>query len=89
MYFNTIVIMHIFLILQSDTDTEGYGKYELDLLDICWLQSLKESEESINLSEKMVEDVINELEHQCARNMKAKQIGIEYDDHVICDVCRR
>lgn len=66
-----------------------YGQYELDLLDLAWLQTLHESDESIKLPEKFVEDLINELEHQCARNMKAKQVGIEYDDHVLCDVCRR
>lgn len=66
-----------------------YGHYELDLIDLCWLQALQESEESIELNEEFVEDLVNELEHQCARNMKAKQVGIEYDDHVLCEVCRR
>ncbi|XP_053212253.1 protein Jade-1-like isoform X2 [Panonychus citri] len=72
----------------DETDLEVYGQYELDLLDLAWLQTLHESDESIKLPEKFVEDLINELEHQCARNMKAKQVGIEYDDHVLCDVCR-
>lgn len=72
----------------TETDLEVYGQYELDLLDLAWLQTLQESDESIRLPEKFVEDLINELEHQCARNMKAKQVGIEYDDHVLCDVCR-
>ncbi|XP_074604888.1 protein Jade-1-like isoform X2 [Brevipalpus obovatus] len=71
-----------------ETDFDCYGHYELDLLDLCWLQSLQETDESVRLSEEFVESLINELEHHCARNMKAKQVGIEYDDHVLCDVCR-
>ena len=57
--------------------------------DICWLQSLAEADEGIRLPDSLVEELIDELEHQCAQNIKSKHVGIEYDDHVICDVCRR
>ena len=31
---------------------------------------------------------MNELEFQCAKNMKEKHVGIEFDDHIVCDICR-
>ena len=77
------------ILLKSEAETEGQSNYELDLLDIAWLEEINECESMPKITEAQLEDVINELEHQCARNMKAKQIGIEYDDHIICDVCRR
>jgi len=53
------------------------------------LESIFCEEEALSLSEDMFEEIMNELEYQSARNMKAKHVGIEYDDHIICDVCRR
>jgi hypothetical protein len=50
---------------------------------------MSECDNTPQISDNQMEDVINELEHQCARNIKAHQVGIEYDDHIICDVCRR
>ena len=64
------------------------SKYELDLTDHFWLQSVRDSEEQIQIEEDMFEEVMNELEYQCARNMKAKHVGIEFDDHIVCDICR-
>ncbi|KAI1306480.1 Protein Jade-1 [Halotydeus destructor] len=64
------------------------AKYEIDLTDHCWLLNIKENEPACILSEELFEDIMNELEYQCARNMKEKHVGIEYDDHIICDVCR-
>lgn len=58
-------------------------------MDLSWLNALRESEENIDIPEDILEDVIDQLEHQSAQNIKAKQVGIEYDDQVICDVCRR
>ena len=64
------------------------SKYEIDVIDLSWLESLKESEEGIVIQEDFMEEVMNELEYQCARNMKAKHVGIEFDDHIVCDICR-
>jgi hypothetical protein len=50
---------------------------------------MSECDNTPQITDNQMEDVINELEHQCARNIKAHQVGIEYDDHIICDVCRR
>lgn len=60
----------------------------MDLIDLCWLKCLKESEEGIEMKEEMLEDVMNELEYQCSRNMKAKHVGIEFDEQIVCDICR-
>lgn len=62
--------------------------YELDLTDHCWLESLTGSEDSIRIPENIFEEIMNELEYQCTKNMKAKHVGIEFDDHIVCDVCR-
>jgi len=42
----------------------------------------------MKISDILMEDVINELEQQCARNIKEQQMVIEYDDHIVCDVCQ-
>lgn len=62
-------------------------KYELDLIDISW-QDLMSKTCLPKISETMIEDVITELERQCAENMKNNKIGIEFNDGVVCDVCR-
>lgn len=62
-------------------------KYELDLIDISW-QDLMSRTCLPRISESMIEDVITELERQCAENMKNNKIGIEFNDGVVCDVCR-
>ena len=55
--------------------------------DISWLQAVKNL--GVEITENFLEDVINELEQECARNIKAHQVGIEYDDHTVCAVCQR
>lgn len=62
-------------------------KYELDLIDICW-QRLMSQTSLPKISGTTIEDVITELERQCAENMKNNKIGIEFNDGVVCDVCR-
>lgn len=62
-------------------------KYELDLIDISW-QKLISQTCLPTIPETLIEDVITELERQCAENMKNNKIGIEFNDGVVCDVCR-
>lgn len=62
------------------------SRYEIDLTDLCWLESIAESD--VVIREDFFEDVMNELEVQCSTNMKAKHVGIEFDDHIVCDICR-
>lgn len=62
-------------------------KYELDLIDISW-KGLMGQTCLPPIPEALIEDVITELERQCAENMKNNKIGIEFNDGVVCDVCR-
>lgn len=62
-------------------------KYELDLIDICWQRFMSQTCLP-EVSGTAIEDVITELERQCAENMKNNKIGIEFNDGVVCDVCR-
>lgn len=62
-------------------------KYELDLIDISWLELMRQTCLP-TIPETLIEDVITELERQCAENMKNNKIGIEFNDGVVCDVCR-
>lgn len=62
-------------------------RYELDLIDICWRELMSQTCVP-QIPETLIEDVITELERQCAENMKNNKIGIEFNDGVVCDVCR-
>lgn len=62
-------------------------KYELDLIDISWRELMSQTCLP-TIPETLIEDVITELERQCAENMKNNKIGIEFNDGVVCDVCR-
>lgn len=57
------------------------------MLDICWLKSVQ-SNTGLEITHDFMEDTINELEQQCQHNIKTQHVGIEYDDHVVCDVCQ-
>ncbi|RWS16146.1 uncharacterized protein B4U79_04567, partial [Dinothrombium tinctorium] len=89
LYKMTFICLFLFKKNNSTNTDSQLSRYEVDLIDICWLNALKESDERICITDDVFEDIINELELQCATNMKAKQVGIEYDDHIICDICRR
>lgn len=65
------------------------SNYDLDLVDLCWLDSLKESEEGIVISEDVLASIITQLEVQCAAKMNAEKERGSCDDHVLCDVCKR
>ncbi|XP_007529693.1 protein Jade-3 isoform X1 [Erinaceus europaeus] len=71
-------------------------RYDLDDMDIFWLQELNEIliEMGCNrVDEDLMEKTIEVLERQCHENMNhaietEEGLGIEYDEDVICDVCR-
>ncbi|KAH9420969.1 E3 ubiquitin-protein ligase Jade-2 [Dermatophagoides pteronyssinus] len=69
-------------------DKRHTSSYELDLQDICWLQTVRESDLDLDLSENFLEKVIDLFEQHCALNIKDRQVGIEYDEHIVCDVCQ-
>uniref|UniRef100_A0A8C3EBW0 Jade family PHD finger 2 n=2 Tax=Corvus moneduloides TaxID=1196302 RepID=A0A8C3EBW0_CORMO len=78
------------------TYLQGMSRYDLDELDACWLElvnmELKEMEKP-ELDEITLERVLEELETMCYENMNIaieteEGLGIEYDEDVVCDVCR-
>ncbi|XP_026713779.1 E3 ubiquitin-protein ligase Jade-2 isoform X1 [Athene cunicularia] len=78
------------------TYLQGVSRYDLDELDACWLElvnmELKEMEKP-ELDEITLERVLEELETMCYENMNIaieteEGLGIEYDEDVVCDVCR-
>uniref|UniRef100_A0A8C4JV92 Jade family PHD finger 2 n=1 Tax=Dromaius novaehollandiae TaxID=8790 RepID=A0A8C4JV92_DRONO len=78
------------------TYLQGMSRYDLDELDACWLElvnmELKEMEKP-ELDEMTLERVLEELETTCYENMNIaieteEGLGIEYDEDVVCDVCR-
>nr|SZF06441.1 PHD finger protein rhinoceros [Psoroptes ovis] len=79
------------LIMTNTHDTKNYfnsSSYELDIQDICWLQALRESDLDLDLEEHLLEKAIDLFEMHCAQNIDDSQVGIEYDDHIVCDVCQ-
>ncbi|XP_029988601.1 protein Jade-3 isoform X1 [Sphaeramia orbicularis] len=75
---------------------EAMCRYDLDDMDLYWLHALNREldrmgEESID--ELTMERAMEALERQCHDNMNhaietVEGLGIEYDEDVICDVCR-
>uniref|UniRef100_H0XF24 Jade family PHD finger 2 n=1 Tax=Otolemur garnettii TaxID=30611 RepID=H0XF24_OTOGA len=80
----------------SQPDWPGGSRYDLDEIDANWLElinsELKEMERP-ELDELTLERVLEELETLCHQNMARaietqEGLGIEYDEDVVCDVCR-
>ncbi|XP_062939621.1 protein Jade-3 isoform X1 [Cynocephalus volans] len=71
-------------------------RYDLDDMDIVWLQELNEDLAQMGcepVDENLMEKTIEVLERHCHENMNhaietEEGLGIEYDEDVICDVCR-
>ncbi|XP_038613021.1 protein Jade-3 [Tachyglossus aculeatus] len=71
-------------------------RYDLDDTDIFWLQELNEELGEMGcgpVDENAMEKTVEVLERQCHENMNhaietEEGLGIEYDEDVICDVCR-
>uniref|UniRef100_A0A452UTH2 Jade family PHD finger 2 n=1 Tax=Ursus maritimus TaxID=29073 RepID=A0A452UTH2_URSMA len=80
----------------SQPEWPGGSRYDLDEIDAYWLElinsELKEMERP-ELDELTLERVLEELETLCHQNMvraieTQEGLGIEYDEDVVCDVCR-
>ncbi|XP_066562167.1 protein Jade-3 isoform X2 [Amia ocellicauda] len=75
---------------------ESMCRYDLDDIDLYWLQELNVELEDMGerfVDELTMERVMEALERQCHDNMNhaietEEGLGIEYDEDVICDVCR-
>ncbi|XP_075065867.1 E3 ubiquitin-protein ligase Jade-2 isoform X2 [Mixophyes fleayi] len=78
------------------TTLQGSGRYDLDEVDTCWLELVNMEFKKIEmplLDELTLEKVLEELEIICYENMNIaieteEGLGIEYDEDVVCDVCR-
>ncbi|KAM6921062.1 protein Jade-3 [Xenentodon cancila] len=75
---------------------EAMCRYDLDDMDLYWLHALNRELDRMGeepIDELMMERAMEALERQCHDNMKhaietVEGLGIEYDEDVICDVCR-
>ncbi|XP_073520547.1 protein Jade-3 [Phyllobates terribilis] len=75
---------------------ESMCRYDLDDVDLFWLQECNlelADMGSAPLDESTMEKTLEVLERQCHENMShaietEEGLGIEYDEDVICDVCR-
>ncbi|XP_075888021.1 protein Jade-1 isoform X2 [Nelusetta ayraudi] len=73
-----------------------YSCYDLDDLDVAWLQLVNQQFRQMALpevDELTMELVLVELESVCEEKMRQaieteEGLGIEYDEDVVCDVCR-
>ncbi|XP_029924443.1 protein Jade-1 [Myripristis murdjan] len=73
-----------------------YSCYDLDDLDVAWLELVNHEFRQMalpELDELTMECVLVELESVCEQKMQQaieteEGLGIEYDEDVVCDVCR-
>uniref|UniRef100_A0A673W2Y0 Jade family PHD finger 2 n=1 Tax=Salmo trutta TaxID=8032 RepID=A0A673W2Y0_SALTR len=78
------------------TTDEPHSRYDLDDMDVSWLELVNQEFRELELpelDELTMERVLVELESQCEENMQQaieteEGLGIEYDEDVVCDVCR-
>ncbi|KAM3602108.1 uncharacterized protein V6R79_024517 [Siganus canaliculatus] len=76
--------------------TQRYNCYDLDDLDVAWLELVNHEFRQMalpELDELTMECVLVELESVCEEKMRQaieteEGLGIEYDEDVVCDVCR-
>ncbi|XP_041656712.1 protein Jade-1 isoform X2 [Cheilinus undulatus] len=76
--------------------TQRYSCYDLDDLDVAWLELVNNEFRQMalpELDELTMECVLVELESVCEEKMRQaieaeEGLGIEYDEDVVCDVCR-
>ncbi|CAH2223412.1 Jade-3 isoform X1 [Pelobates cultripes] len=75
---------------------ENMCRYDLDDMDLIWLQECNLELADMGcapVDESTMEKTLEVLERQCHENMNhaietEEGLGIEYDEDVICDVCR-
>lgn len=84
------------ILTNVSTLAEKTCRYDLDSLDQHWLKVFNEERKSYGLeplAELTMEIILEDFENQCfeklQREIQAEQgLGIEYDEDVVCDVCR-
>ncbi|XP_072351663.1 protein Jade-1 isoform X2 [Scyliorhinus torazame] len=78
------------------TLAESVCRYDLDDMDVAWLNLLNEEFKGMGMTELdefTMEKVMEDLERRCYDNMNhaietEEGLGIEYDEDVVCDVCQ-
>ncbi|XP_060707757.1 protein Jade-1 [Hemiscyllium ocellatum] len=78
------------------TLAESVCRYDLDDMDVAWLNMLNEEFIGMGMAELdefTMEKVMEDLERRCYDNMNhaienEEGLGIEYDEDVVCDVCQ-
>nr|XP_033795026.1 protein Jade-1 isoform X2 [Geotrypetes seraphini] len=78
------------------TLAESICRYDLNRMDVTWLELINEEFKEIGLAELdeyTMERVIEAFEQRCYDNMNhaietEEGLGIEYDEDVVCDVCQ-
>ncbi|XP_028839245.1 protein Jade-1 isoform X2 [Denticeps clupeoides] len=81
---------------ESPSLADPLTRYDLDDLDVAWLELVNTEFRELalpELDELTMERVLEELESQCEEKMQLaiatqEGLGIEYDEDVVCDVCR-
>ncbi|KAM6970034.1 E3 ubiquitin-protein ligase Jade-2 [Aplochiton taeniatus] len=76
--------------------SQPHSRYDLDDLDVTWLELVNAEFRLMalpELDELTMERVVVELEGACEESMRRaieteEGLGIEYDEDVVCDVCR-
>ncbi|XP_043925173.1 E3 ubiquitin-protein ligase Jade-2 [Protopterus annectens] len=76
--------------------SEEISRYDLNEIDVCWLELVNTEFHEMGLpelDENTMERVIEAFERNCFENMNLaieteEGLGIEYDEDVVCDVCR-
>ncbi|XP_067663945.1 protein Jade-1-like [Haliotis asinina] len=76
--------------------SEQVVRYDLDDLDVSWLELANEEREEMGLlpvHEWTMERIIEAFESQCHEKIKEimkteEGLGIEYDEDIVCEVCR-
>lgn len=64
--------------------------YELDLQDICWLQTVKESDLELEISQNFLEYVIDKFEQESLMLLKKNPNNSQsLEDTTVCDVCKK
>lgn len=87
---------NLHVLTNVSVQAEKTCRYDLDATDQHWLRVLNEERKAYGLeplSELAMETIMEDFETQCfeklQREIRAEQkLGIEYDEDVVCDVCR-
>ena len=80
----------------APSQSEAACSYDLDECDVSWLRLLNEERACCGLhpiTEDQLERILEKLELRCYDRIQSilrneEGLGIEYDENVICDVCR-